>query len=84
MVVGGVCVCGLRVCDGVLSVCVCVCTHVCGGPGRLWGKCRLVCRRSQEACSPRAWGGVLGLAAPWLPARANFEPPAPVLVSGTP
>ena len=24
-----VCVCGLRVCDGVLSVCVCVCVCVC-------------------------------------------------------
>ena len=41
MVVGGVCVCGLRVCDGVLSVCVCVCVcvyaHTCvvglGGSG---------------------------------------------------
>lgn len=28
------------------------------------------------------WGA--GLAAPWLLARANFEPSAPVLVSGTP
>lgn len=37
MVVGGVCVCGLRVCDGVLSVCVCVYAHTCvvglGGSG---------------------------------------------------
>ena len=63
---------------------MCMHTHVCDGLGRLWGKCRLVCRRSQEACSPRVWGGVLGLAAPWLLAWANFEPSTPVLVSGTP
>lgn len=34
--------------------------------------------------TPVGWGGMLGPAAPRGPSWANFELPAPVLVSGTP
>lgn len=75
-------VCGLRVC--VDSVCAFVCVRwACGVIQEVQASLEEASEGVQN-CSPHPWGVGAGAGCSPAPAWANFEPAAPVIVSGTP